>query len=417
MKRSDLIKEELRAAKENARKIVASGTSTIEEINAATLNIDTLEAKLKLALKDEEEIKENLNGSILENKGISANGIDSQAYENAFVSFLKGNVSIDEKITIQAALSSITDADGGLLIPKDQETQVIELARDYSSLRDLVNVEPVSTLTGTRVIEVEGEYTPFAEVTEGSKLSDIENGQFKAIAYSCKTYGGILPIPNNLLKDNKGNLLQHVNKWFAKKKVATENKVIVDVINTFNKTAMTGIDDIKTAINVTLDPAISVNAIVVTNQTGFNELDKMKDTDGNYLLQPDPTKPTQKLLKGREVKVYPDKVLANDTTKAPILIGNFKKAITLFDRELLAIKSTDIGAGAFETNTTKVRGSLRMDAQKFDEKAIVFLQLDTAALAMSTIKEIEKLVENTENSEDTQTTYETLIQEKTNKKQ
>ena len=414
MKRSDLIKEELRAAKENARKIVASGTSTIEEINAATLNIDTLEAKLKLALKDEEEIKENLNGSILENKGISANGIDSQAYENAFVSFLKGNVSIDEKITIQAALSSATDADGGLLIPKDQETQVIELARDYSSLRDLVNVEPVSTLTGTRVIEVEGEYTAFAEVTEGSKLSDIENGQFKAIAYSCKTYGGILPIPNNLLKDNKGNLLQHVNKWFAKKKVATENKVIVDVINTFNKTAMTGIDDIKTAINVTLDPAISVNAIVVTNQTGFNELDKMKDTDGNYLLQPDPTKPTQKLLKGREVKVYPDKVLANDTTKAPIIIGNFKKAITLFDRELLAIKSTDIGAGAFETNTTKVRGSLRMNAQKFDEKAIVFLQLDTSSLEMFKIKEAEYVVENTE---ETQPLSETLIQEKTNKKQ
>lgn len=414
MKRSDLIKEELRAAKENARKIVASGTSTIEEINAATLNIDTLEAKLKLALKDEEQIKENLNGSILENKGISANGIDSQAYENAFVSFLKGNVSIDEKITIQAALSSTTDADGGLLIPKDQETQVIELARDYSSLRDLVNVEPVSTLTGTRVIEVEGEYTPFAEVTEGSKLSDIENGQFKAIAYSCKTYGGILPIPNNLLKDNKGNLLQHVNKWFAKKKVATENKVIVDVINTFNKTVMTGIDDIKTAINVTLDPAISVNAIVVTNQTGFNELDKMKDTDGNYLLQPDPTKPTQKLLKGREVKVYPDKVLANDTTKAPIIIGNFKKAITLFDRELLAIKSTDIGAGAFETNTTKVRGSLRMNAQKFDEKAIVFLQLDTSSLEMFKIKEAEYVVENTE---ETQPLSETLIQEKTNKKQ
>lgn len=396
MKRSDLIKEELKVAKENARKIVASGTSTIEEINAATLNIDTLEAKLKLALKEEEEIKENLNGSILENKGISANGIDSQAYENAFISFLKGNVSIDEKITIQAALSSTTDADGGLLIPKDQETQVIELARDYSSLRDLVNVEPVSTLTGTRVIEVEGEYTPFAEVTEGSKLSDIENGQFKAIAYSCKTYGGILPIPNNLLKDNKGNLLQHVNKWFAKKKVATENKVIVDVINTFNKTAMTGIDDIKTAINVTLDPAISVNATVVTNQTGFNELDKMKDTDGNYLLQPDPTKPTQKLLKGREVKVYPDKVLANDTTKAPILIGNFKKAITLFDRELLAIKSTDIGAGAFETNTTKVRGSLRMDAQKFDEKAIVFLQLDTAPLSevgLNTEESLEEIKE------------------------
>lgn len=379
MKRSDLIKEDLRAAKENARKVLASGTSTIDEINAATLNIETLEAKLNLALKEEGEIQANLKGTVLDNKNIS-NGIDSQAYENAFVSFLKGNASLDEKMTIQAALSSTADADGGLLIPKDQETQVIELARDYSSLRDLVYVEPISTLTGTRVIEVDGEYTPFAEVTEGSKISDIENGDFKAIPYSCKTYGGILPIPNNLLKDNKGNLLYHVSKWFAKKKVATENKLIGDSLSTFSKTAMKGIDDIKTVLNKTLDPAISANAIVVTNQTGFNELDKMKDTDGNYLLQPDPTKPTQKLLKGRPVKVYPDKVLANDTTKAPVIIGDFKRAITLFDRQLLTVDSTNIGAGAFETNSTKVRGLLRMDVQKFDEKAIVFLQYDTAPI-------------------------------------
>lgn len=378
MKRSDLIREEIKAAKENAKKILASGTATIDEINAATLNIDTLEAKLKLALKEEEEVQANLKGTVLDNKNIS-NGIDSQAYENAFVSFVKGKASLDEQMTIQAALSSTTDADGGLLIPKDQETQIIELARAYSSLRDLVYVEPVSTLTGTRVIEVDGEYTPFAEVVEGSKISDIENGEFKAIAYSCKTYGGILPIPNNLLKDNKGNLLHHINKWFAKKRVATENKLIVDIINTFSKTPMTSIDDIKTTLNKTLDPAISANAIVVTNQTGFNELDKLKDTDGNYLLQPNPTKPTEKLLKGREVKVYPDKVLANDSTKAPIMIGDFKRAITLFDRQLLTIDSTNIGAGAFETNTTKLRGLLRMDVQKFDEKAIVFLQYDTAA--------------------------------------
>lgn len=379
MKRSDLIKEEIKAAKENARKVLASGTSTIDEINAATLNIDTLEAKLKLALKEEEEIQANFKGTILEDKEIST-GIDSQAYENAFVNFLKGKATLDDKMTIQAALSSTTEADGALLIPKDQETQVIELARDYSSLRELVYVETVSTLTGTRVIEVDGEYTPFAEVTEGSKISDIENGQFKSIPYSCKTYGGILPIPNNLLKDNKGNLLYHVSKWFAKKKVATENKLISDSLNTFSKTAMKGIDDIKTVLNKTLDPAISTNAIVVTNQTGFNELDKMKDTDGNYLLQPDPTKPTQKLLKGRPVKVYSDKVLANDTTKAPVIIGDFKRAITLFDRQLLTVDSTNIGAGAFETNTTKVRGLMRLDVQKFDEKAIVFLQYDTAPI-------------------------------------
>lgn len=377
MKRSDLIKEEIALAKENAKKVLANGSATMEEINAATLKIDTLEAKLQLALKEEETIRANVTGTILENQETPA-GVDSQAYENAFLNFLKGKSTVDDQMVIQAALSSTTEGDGGLLIPKDQETQVIELTRAYSSLRDLVYVESVSTLTGTRVIEVDGEYTAFAEVTEGSKVSDIENGKFKSIGYSCKTYGGILPIPNNLLKDEKGNLLYHVNKWFAQKKVATENKVILEVLNSFNKTEIKGIDDIKTALNVTLDPTISSNSIVVTNQSGFNELDKMKDNDGNYLLQPDPTHPTQKLLSGRSVRVYPDKVLANETTKVPIIIGETKKAITLFDRQAMTINSTDIGAGAFETNTTKIRGLLRLDAKKFDEKALVFLQLDTA---------------------------------------
>lgn len=377
MKRSDLIKEEIALAKENAKKVLANGSATMEEINAATLKIDTLEAKLQLALKEEETIRANVAGTILENQETPTE-VDSQAYEKAFLNFIKGKSTVDDQMVIQAALSSGTDEDGGLLIPKDQETKVIELARAYSSLRDLVYVEPVSTLTGTRVIEVDGEYTAFAEVEEGAKISDIENGTFKSIGYSCKTYGGILPIPNNLLKDEKGNLLYHISKWFAQKKVATENKVILEILNSFSKTAIKGIDDIKTAINVTLDPAISSNAVVVTNQSGFNELDKMKDSDGNYLLQPDPTKPTQKLLKGRSIRVYPDKVLANDTTKVPIIIGDIKKAITLFDRQAMTINSTDIGAGAFETNTTKIRGLLRLDAKKFDEKALVFLQLDTA---------------------------------------
>ena len=377
MKRSDLIKEEIALAKENAKKVLANGSATMEEINAATLKIDTLEAKLQLALKEEETIRANVTGTILENQETPA-GVDSQAYENAFFNLIKGKMTAEDQLIIKAALSSGSEGDGGLLIPKDVETKVIELARAYSSLKDLVFVENVTTLTGTRVIEVDGEYTAFAEVTEGSKISDIENGTFKSIGYSCKTYGGILPVPNNLLKDEKGNLLYHISKWFAQKKVATENKAISDLLNSFSKTEIKGIDDIKTAINVTLDPAISNNSIVVTNQTGFNELDKMKDNDGNYLLQPDPTKPTQKLLKGKSVIVYPNKVLANDTTKAPIIIGDIKKAITLFDRQAMTINSTDIGAGAFETNTTKLRGLLRLDAKKFDEKALVFLQLDTA---------------------------------------
>lgn len=381
MKRSDLIKEELAAAKEVAKKVLANGKATIEEINAATLNIDTLEAKLKLALKEEEEIQAKFQGNPLPNNN-NGTVIDPKAYEDAFVSCLKGKMSIEQQMIIQAALSSSSDADGGALIPKDQSTKIIELTRSFSSLRDEVTVEPVTTLTGSRVMEQEAEYAAFSEVTEGSKISNTNSGQFTTISYSCKTYGGLLPIPMNLLKDSNENILNHVNKWFAKKKVATENKVIYDVVNDLSKSDITStdaVDKIKKALNVTLDPIISSNGSIITNQTGFNALDKLKDTDGKYLLQPDPTQPTKKILKGRPIKVYPDKVLPNDSsTKAPIIIGDLKRAVTLFDRELLTINSTDVGAGAFENNTIMVRGLMRLDAKKMDEKAVVFLQLETA---------------------------------------
>lgn len=376
MKQTDVLRKELEQAKIQAKAIIDNEKSTVDEINSISAKIDTLEAKLKLAEQQEEKEQKDrqINGRVIDKNE------NSQTYEKTFVNFLQGRATVDDSLTIQNALSSERDIDGGALLPKDQQTEVIELAREYSSLRELVNVESVTTMTGSRVIEEDGEYTSFAEITEGTKLADIENGKFKVISYNCKTLGGILPIPNNLMNDSK-NLLNHISKWFAKKKVATENKLIVDLLNTAPKIAINGLDDIKTVLNVTLDPAISENAVIVTNQTGFNELDKMKDEKGNYLLQSDPTQPTRKIFGGRTpVRVYPDKVLKNDTTKAPIIIGDMKRVITLFDRQAMTLDSTNVGAGGFETNSTMMRALMRMDVKKFDEKAFVYCQLDTATV-------------------------------------
>ena len=87
---------------------------------------------------------------------------------------------------IQNALSSTTGADGGLLIPADQRTAIIELKRQYKSLRNLVSTESVTTLTGTRVIEQDAENTPFEEVAESGKIKDLANPKWIPIAYSIK---------------------------------------------------------------------------------------------------------------------------------------------------------------------------------------------------------------------------------------
>src|SRR5699024_10059047 len=63
----------------------------------------------------------------------------------------------------------------------------------------------------------------------------------------------------------------------------------------------------------------------------FNDLDKLKDSTGRYLLQEDIKDQTAKRLLGAKVVVLPDEMLGDDATST-IVIGNLKDAIVLFDR-------------------------------------------------------------------------------------
>jgi HK97 family phage major capsid protein len=127
---------------------------------------------------------------------------------------------------------------------------------------------------------------------------------------------------------------------------------------------------IKGVLNKTLDPAISVNATILTNQTGFNGLDNMVDGTGRPLLNRDPQTGTPKLLNGKTVHMAADAVLPNVSGKAPVYVGNFTQYATLFSRTPLEIVSTDIGGNAFRSDSIEVRGIKRMSVSKFDAEAV-----------------------------------------------
>ena len=135
---------------------------------------------------------------------------------------------------------------------------------------------------------------------------------------------------------------------------------------------------LKTALNRTLDPAISATAHFVTNQDGFNALDQLVDGNKRPLLQPDPTGSTGKLLFGRGITVVSNGILKTATSKAPIYFGDFTQYATLFRRQPLEIASTDIGGNAWKTNSTEVRAITRLDAQVFDSEAAAAVSLTIA---------------------------------------
>lgn len=92
----------------------------------------------------------------------------------------------------------------------------------------------------------------------------------------------------------------------------------------------TSVDDLKNIFNVELDPAL-VAGSSVNKPEWFNWLDKLKDKEGNYILQKDVTNPSKRLLFGTyPVAVMSNKTIKNGATgKVPIYCGNFEEAITL----------------------------------------------------------------------------------------
>ena len=278
---------------------------------------------------------------------------------------------------------------GGLTIPTDIQTAIHTLVRQYASLQNLVNVESVTTTSGSRVYEKLVDITPLKNLdAEAGQIGDNDDPELTLIKYAIKRYAGITTITNSLLKDTAENILAWLSTWIARKVVVTRNQAILAVLNQpTKKQTIAKFDDIKDLENNTLDPAIEATSSFVTNQSGYNVLSKVKDAEGRYMLQRDVTRPDVYLLDGKPITVIADKWLPDIAGAHPLYFGDFKQAITLFDRENMELMSTNVGGGSFETDTTKIRVIDRFDVQPIDDGAYAVASFKAVANQPATTPE------------------------------
>lgn len=295
----------------------------------------------------------------------------NQEEVQAFVNFMKTG-------EVTNALKSSPNEDGGFLVPEDISTRINEYKRQFVALERYVNTVPVSLPSGSRVFEKLESMTPLDNVTEMGEIGEIGGPKFERVEYAVKDYAGILPLSNTLIRDTPENIIAHVVQWIAKKSVITRNSLILNLLKAMSRTTIDTLDDVKKAFNVTLDPAIASSAIILTNQSAFHELDTLKDESGLYILQPDPQDRTRKVFKGRQVVVVADGFLPNggttDTPTYPLIVGDLKEAITLFDRQQQEILTTQTGGKAFTRNSTDMRFIEREDVKMIDSGAAVYLE-------------------------------------------
>lgn len=274
--------------------------------------------------------------------------------------------------------------DGGFLVPEEIDHAIHEYSRAVMPLADLFGQMTVNSNSGWFPVATNPSKGMTKMGSEVTQITTSEQPEFKRVSYALSTYADWLPISNELASDEVSNLFGYISNFYARKYVLTRNELALTALDKLTAGAIKKTDDalvlLKTALNVELDPEISVLSTILTNQSSFNYLDSLKDDNGRPLLMPDPTQSTGYLFKGRPVKVASNAVLPNRTvtdtgaTKGdyyPIYVGNFEQYATLFTRQALELASTDVGGSAFRTNSIEVRGIARLDCQIFDAAAAV----------------------------------------------
>lgn len=351
----------------------------LDEAKAAKEELKALQDKFDI-MKDIEDDDEATNK-------VTATATPVADDKKASVKNFADNV---RSLRTNAAMTEGVDANGGYTVPADTQTKINKYKEAHRSLRDLVTVENVTSNKGSRVYETKTSVKGFKKVAEDGSIEAIENPTFEQVTYAIADYAGYLPVSNDLLNDNDANLEDEIVNWIGRNGLATDNAQIVALAKAGTKATITGIKDIKHAVNVTIGSAY--DSKIVTNDDGLDYLDNLEDKNGRPLLEANPTAPAQMQLRcGARVipiEVIPNADLPSDTTKIPFIIGDLKEAFHIYDRQqtvLYASKDATVtdSSGkplfnAFQQRGTLYRGEQRADYKTVDRGAFVFGELNTA---------------------------------------
>lgn len=369
--------EAINAKKTEVRNLVAE--NKLDEAKSAKEELKEMQNKFDI-LKDitdneEVEIKESIaSGKMEEVKPV----IDPKNRKDSVSSFADA-----ARHGFRNSMSEGTPADGGYAVPQDIQTQINEYREAKASLQDLVDVEIVSTNKGSRTYKKRAQQTGFTKVGEGAAIGAGTTPQFELLSYDIEKYAGYFPVTNELLADTDANITGTLTAWIADESRVTRNKLILNAISTVDKTAISGLDDIKKALNVTLGQAFKATSKIITNDDGLQYLDTLKDSEGRYILQPSPSDPMQMVVcagaTAVPVFVVPNADLATESGKIPMIIGDMFEAVKLFDRAQLTIMTSNIATAgslnAFENDLTLFRAIEREDVVAKDLTAIVYGQV------------------------------------------
>ncbi|MDT2360976.1 phage major capsid protein [Enterococcus faecium] len=265
----------------------------------------------------------------------------------------------------------LTTVGAEAVIPVDRITKPEKQPETVVDLRQHVGRVPVTTGTGSYPI-LRANKNKMISVAELAKNPALANPEFTKVNYEIETYRGYIPVSQESLDDSDIDLGGLVAESIQRQSLNTSNVEIAAKMQTATAKTVTTIDDLKDIVNVAIDPAYAVKFIA--SQSFFNELDKMKDNDGRYLLQQDVTVASGYKLLGREVVVMADDVIGKTAGDKVAFVGDPSLFVKFFDRQQASVRWVDN-----DVYGQLLAGFVRFDVQVADNAAGFYVTLGPKA--------------------------------------
>ena len=261
----------------------------------------------------------------------------------------------------------LTTVGAEAVIPVDRITKPEKQPETVADLRQHVGRVPVTTGTGSYPI-LRANKNKMTSVAELAKNPALANPEFTKVNYEIDTYRGYIPVSQEALDDSDIDLGGLVAEYIQRQSLNTSNAEIAKKLQTATAKTVTDIDGLKDIVNVTIDPAYNVKFIA--SQSFFNELDKMKDNDGRWLLQQDVTVASGHKLLGREVVLMADDVIGTKAGDKVAFVGDPSLFVKYFDRQQASVRWVDN-----DVYGQLLAGFVRFDVQVADNAAGFYVTL------------------------------------------
>ncbi len=235
-----------------------------------------------------------------------------------------------------AKRDNVKSDDAGVTIPHDIKYIPEKEVNTVQDLSQLVQKEKVNGPSGEYPI-LKRANAKFSTVAELEANPELAKPEFKSIEWKVQTYRGSIPISQEALDDSVANLTAIVSENINEQKINTLNERIGTVLKAFNPTTVSNVDDLKSIINIKLDPGYDRQ--IICTQSFYQKLDTLKDGNGRYLLQDSIINTAGNTVLGMNVTVVRDDLLGvNGDAKA--FIGDIKRGVFFNNHVLCSVNVT-----------------------------------------------------------------------------